>query len=40
MSNEYSIVIPVYNSTLSLEEIVNRTCSVFEKQVKKSFEII
>ncbi|MFL5730543.1 MAG: glycosyltransferase family 2 protein [Cytophagaceae bacterium] len=40
MSIAYSIVIPVYNSTQSLQELTGRIESVFRDQVKDSFEII
>jgi polyisoprenyl-phosphate glycosyltransferase len=37
---EYSVVIPVYNSSKSIEELCSRLISVFENTIKGSFEII
>lgn len=36
----YSIIIPVYNSTDSLKELVNRIDSVFRNEIRDSYEII
>ena len=37
---EYSIVVPVYESSKSVEKLVQRVCSVMEEEVKQSFEIV
>ncbi len=37
---EYSIVIPVYNSSDSLFELVDRIKHVFQKEIKQTYEII
>lgn len=37
---KYSIVIPVYNSSSSLIELVERTNRVFSEQIKENYEII
>jgi glycosyltransferase involved in cell wall biosynthesis len=37
---EYSVIVPVYNSEKTLEELVKRTCSVFTRLQTKQYEII
>ena len=39
-SIDYSVVIPVYNSTDSLFELVNKICLVFNTSIKATYEIL
>lgn len=37
---KFSIIVPVYNSTLTLEDLVSRIKKVFKNKIKQKFEII
>ncbi len=36
----YSIVVPVYNSEHTIEELYRRLCTVFEQEIKEPFELL